>query len=114
MLYCKPKYEYFTDDQGKQRFLRMLLKIWDHRDYFDPGAIRRQEEYEDIDEALARLDEFSDEPSFDPISRNRMSLLANRLRQYKRGGVLRSPKRTPNVDLSAIISKAMEGEFGRR
>ena len=101
MLHCKPIYEYSTDDEGKRHFRRVLLKIWDDREYFDPAAIRRNEEYDDIDQAIARLDEFSDEPSFDLKSRLGSSTLAKWLRQYKQDGVLRLPERRPEEDLLA-------------
>ncbi len=116
MLHCRPKCEYFTDDEGKQHFRRVRIKIWDDREYFDPAAIRRQEEYEDIDEALARLDEFSDEPSFDTVSRHRLSMLAGWLREYKRDGVLRVPERRPGQptkdDLQAILERSLDRVFG--
>lgn len=98
MLYCRPKLMYSTDDQGEHHFVRVWIKIWDNRDYFDPAAVRRNEEYEDVDQAIARLDEFGDEPSFDSASRHRSLMLADWLREYKREGVLRPPVRNPEED----------------
>ncbi len=109
MLYCKPKLEYSTDDQGKQHFVRVWLRIWDNRDYFDPAAIRRNEEYKDIDQAIARLDEFGDEPSFDTVSRHRLLMLADWLRKYKRDGTLRPPVRDSKDDLSTALDRVFGG-----
>ena len=108
MLYCRPTYEYFTDDEGNRHFRRVLLKIWDDRDYFDPAAIRRNEEYDDIDQAIARLDEFSDEPSFDLNSRLGFSTLAKWLREYKQDGVLRLPERRPKEEIIATLDRAFD------
>ena len=111
MLHCIPKCEYFTDDQGKQHFRQVRIKIWNDREYFDPTAVRRNEEYDDIDEAIARLDEFSDEPSFDMKSRLTSSLLANLLTQYKQSGVLRSPDGSPKVDGKAVVDRLIKSSY---
>ena len=108
MLHCKPTCEYSTDDEGKQHFRRVLLKIWDDRDYFDPAAVRRSEEYGDIDQAIARLDEFSDEPSFDMKSSLTLSMLARLLRSYKIDGVLRRPGKPTKDDLQATLDRAFD------
>lgn len=108
MLHCKPTCEYSTDDEGKQHFRRVLLKIWDDRDYFDPAAVRRSEKYDDIDQAIDRLDEFNDEPSFDMKSRLTLSMLAKLLRSYKIDGVLRRPGKPTKDDLQATLDRAFD------
>ena len=114
MLYCRPRWEAFTDDDGWRHFRILRLKIWDDKDYFDPSAIRRNEEYEDIEEAIARLDEFSDEPSFDTESRAVMSMLADWLRRNERDGVLPPNKPRPKLDLlsgfNVLGEQANDGE----
>ncbi len=112
MLYCRPKWEYRTDDDGWRHFRKLRLKIWDDKDYFDPSAIRRNEEYEDIDEAIARLDEFIDEPSFDSVSRAVMSMFADLLRRHKKDGVL--PPANPRLkwELQAALDKVFGKPIG--
>ena len=105
VLHCTPTCEYSTDDQGKQHLRRVRIKIWDDREYFDPAAVRRHEEYEDIEEAIERLVEFGDEPSFDAKSRISSSMLANLLMRYKRTGILRSAEDPPKVDLKAAFDR---------
>ncbi len=105
MLHCRPRCQYTTDYQEKQHFLRVWFNIWDDRDSFDPEAVRRNEEYDDIDQAIARLDEIGNDASFDVISRQSSSMLANRLKQFKRGGSLNSRERQPREDLMASLNE---------
>ena len=108
MLYCEPKWQYFEDEQGKPRFRKLRLKIWDDKDYFDPVAVRRLEEYEDIEEAIARLDEFGAEPSFDRVSRTRASALAKRLRKFEQDGILPRLKGPSQEELQAALNRAFD------
>lgn len=99
MLHCKPMCDYVVSDDGlRHRFRRLTINFWDDRDFFDSAAVRRFEEYDDLNEAIERLTTVSQEPSLDELSRLRASMLLQRLLEYQETGLIASPEGSSSLE----------------
>ena len=106
LLHCRPTCAYFTDYSDKHHFHQLEINFWDDRDFFDPSAVRRSEEYDDIDQAIERLEEIGEEMSFDELSRLSASMLAEHLRQFQETGSMVLEGVPSEADMLAQINDA--------
>ena len=82
-LHCVPRIQMEVDVRGREHFRNVWLNIWDDHHYDDPRAIRRREDYGDINLAHARLEDISNDKTFDKDSRAKAAVAIDQLLTFK-------------------------------